>query len=531
MTDTLLSDLPTPKQRLKEHLRSSGDGFRYYKSLFNAIPDLVALSDGDRIIDANAAFARFFAGEGLDVFAPDFSLSSLFLKVDRYGYVYDGYGMRRWFDTVLQKEKKLFRVAIAPQSKRYDFHITVRPFEPAEEIYIITLSDISELADYKNTLEENFRSMTHDKNEALTLLQQYDRAINIANLVSKSNLDGTITYVNDAFCEMLGYCREELLGDNILIFCIPDEDDMGYESVWDIIEAGNTWKGVIQNVDKKGKILTFDTTIVPLTNSTGEVVEYLTIRNDITEMVEAKEEAVRTLKAKTKFFDQISHELRTPLNAIINFTDQAMENYDDAFEDETLCNLVKIYLERAYKNSQSLLHLINSLLDMAKLQSGQETFAIERYDAVSIAMETYENCSGLYNNDKIEYRFNKEMSFLWIHCDPLKLRQILTNLISNAFKFTRNGFIEVRIFQQENRCVIEVEDTGSGIPAHKLDSIFQPFQQARTGDVGTGLGLSIVREYCQGMGIDLHVQSKEGQGSCFRLSTPTIPQEGTQWTI
>lgn len=531
IADTYSSEL-TPKEILKQRLRTLDPAFRYYKTLFNTTPDLIGVTDGDKIIDANASFVNFFADLGMDVYASDFSLSAAFKKVDKYGYVYDGYGMRRWFETILHKDKHHYRVAIAGEDGLFDFNVAIEFLEPVDDVFIVTLTDITEMMGYKSALEESFRSSVEHKEEAETLLRQYDRAINVANLVSKSDLDGTLTYVNDAFCEVLKYDREELIGDNVLIFCIPNENDVCYESIWEIIESGTIWKGILENVDREGTVHTFDTTIVPIKDQSGEVMEYLSIRHDITEMMRAKEEAVRTLEAKNKFFDQISHELRTPLNAIVNFTDQSLENFDEMFEDEVIRDLVKIYLERAYKNSQNLLHLINSLLDMAKLQSGKETFAMERYEAVKLIQETYENCSGLHKNSNIEYRIKANVSFLWINCDPLKFRQILTNLISNAFKFTQAGFIEIRVDETDRECLIEVEDSGSGIPAGKLSSIFEAFQQARMHDHGTGLGLNIVKEYCDAMGFVLGVRSVENQGTCFTIKVKKIEPEGSAaWSI
>lgn len=524
--------LQTPKELLKQRFRSLNPEFRYYKSLFNATSDLIAVTDGDKVIDANALFVQFFSAQGLDVFSPDFSLSSVFERIDKYGYVYDGYGMRRWYETILQKEKYHYRVAIVGADKLYDFNIAFRILEPADDVYVVTLTDVSEMMEYKSALEESFRSSIQHKEEAEYLLHQYDRAINASNLVSKSDLDGTIIYVNDAFCQALKYTREELIGDNILIFCVPDENDLCYDSIWKIIEQGNIWKGVLQNVDKEGDFHYFDTTIVPIKDQSGEVVEYLSVRHEITEMMKAKKEALQTLESKTKFFNQVSHELRTPLNAIVNFTDQALENFDDIFDDENSREMVKMFLERSYKNSQNLLYLINSLLDMAKMKSGKETFVLKEHDALILAREVYEDCSSLIQGRGIDYRFKSNISSLLIHCDAFKLRQILTNLISNAVKFTSSGFIEVRLEKNEEVCCIEVADSGIGIPEEKIATIFEPFQQAREYDAGTGLGLSIVKEYAHAMGFALDVRSKEGEGSRFTLTTKKFKTEGAnEWIM
>jgi signal transduction histidine kinase len=108
----------------------------------------------------------------------------------------------------------------------------------------------------------------------------------------------------------------------------------------------------------------------------------------------------------------------------------------------------------------------------------------------------------------------------------------VTNLISNAFKFTKSGSIEVRVRKGDGACTVEVEDTGIGIPAGKLSSVFEPFEQARVYDPGTGLGLSIVREYALAMGFELDVKSIEGEKTCFMLRTEKFRSgEGIEWVI
>lgn len=528
------SEIPeqTPKELLKRQLRSLDPDFRYYKSLFNATSDLIAVTDGNTVLDANAAFVRFFAALGIDVHESTFSLPHVFEKVDKYGYVYEGYESRRWFETIFRGEKEHYRVAIAGTDKRYDFNITIQMLEPAEDIFVTTLTDVSEMMGYKTTLEEGIKSSVQDRDNIQFLLRQYNQAIEAATMVYKLDLQGTITYVNKALSEVLLYTNGELLGKHASILQAPNSDGTVCDAIWGKVSKGEIYHGIAENRDKKGGLHYFDLSVIPIYDNDKNLIECLALEHEVTEVIRAKEAAVQTLEAKTKFFDQISHELRTPLNAVVNFTDQALENFDEMFEDEILRDLVKIYLVRAYKNSQNLLHLINSLLDMAKLQSGKETFAMERYDAVKLVRETYENCSGLYTNSNVEYRLKANISFVWINCDPFKFRQIITNLISNAFKFTQSGFIEIRVDETDSECLIEIEDTGFGIPADKLSTIFEAFQQARAHDQGTGLGLNIVREYADAMDIALNIHSVENQGSCFTLKAKKILiGESTAWSI
>lgn len=517
------------KELLKQRLKENDPSYRYYKSIFNLTRDLIALTNGNQIIDANSAFCSFYESIGCDIFSPSFSLSESFTHTDKYGYVYEGYNGKRWFETVLSAEKGQYRVGIAAQDKLCTFNLSVSPLDLIDGIYVITLSDITDMMGYRSILEEGLRTSVHDKEEAQLLLEQYDHAINVSNLVAKCKIDGTIIYVNDAFCQTLQYSYDDLIHQNISKLYFAESEEIRQKKAWSGLENGEIWKGVLKNKGRNGSIHYFDTTLFPLKNQEGKVIEILSIRHEITEMMEAKEDAIQTLKAKTKFFDQVSHELRTPLNAIVNFTDQALEGFDEMFEDKESRDLVKIYLERAYKNSQNLLSLINSLLDIAKLSSGKETFAIEEYDAVYLLRETFENCTSLNKNPNVQFKLNINVFSALVQCDPFKFKQIITNLISNAVKFTHEGFIEVRLNESAEMYSIEVIDSGIGIPNEKLSSIFEPFQQAREYDAGTGLGLSIVREYSHAMGFLVEVSSVEGKGSCFSLKQKKSREEVHRW--
>jgi PAS domain S-box-containing protein len=505
------------KQQLKERLRQNDSTYRYYKSIFYHTREMIALSDGYQIIDANKAFSDFFTSIGLNIYEPNFCLSNQFLSIDKYGYVYEGYLNRPWFQSVLSKDKEHCIVGISGSDTIYTFSISVTPLESSEDVLIITMSDVTNMMSYKCVLEEGIRTSTHEKEEARYILAQYNQAIDTANLVARCNLDGVIIYVNDALCQTLHYSSDELIGNYISMLYEKESDAMCHKLSWESIKNGDTWNNVIKNFGKYGSIHYFDTTIVPIKNQENRIVEVLSIRHDITEMVKAKEDALHMLESKTQFFDQVSHELRTPLNAIVNFTDQALESYDEIIEDEVSRNLVKKYLQRAYSNAEHLLELINSLLDIAKMKSGKTIFDIRSHNAVSLSQEAFENCSSLRKNPNVDYRFKSTNSVIPIACDGVKFKQIITNLISNALKFTTEGFVEIRVEEKENECIIEIEDSGFGIPNEKLYLIFEPFAQVRDHGFGTGLGLNIVREYAEAMQMSVDVRSEEGIGSCFTL--------------
>lgn len=522
MEDITQNALSTPKTLLKQQIKKENPDFRYYKSLFNITSNLVAITDGDAVIDANKPFIDFFTAQDIDVFDPHFLLSQVFQKINKYGYVYDGYQNQRWFNLIDNKKKDYYRVGIISSKKVHEFNISIKQFESIENVFILILTDITEIMGYKNLLEYNLRSISKNEEEAQFLLKQYNNAIDISNLVIKMDCIGNITYINNAFCEALKYSQDELVGKSIKILCNTDETCKCYSSIIQTIKNGEIYKGVLENIDKEENIHFFSATVVPIKNQSGTVVECISIQNEITEMVKAKEDALHALEVKTKFFDKVSHEFRTPLNAILNFTDQALDAYDEILDDEESREMVKMFIQRAHKNSKSLLNLINSLLDLSKIKSSNEHFNIAVYDVVKLARETYENCSSLNTKGSVDYRLKIDFDFGLIKCDNIKFNQTLINLISNAFKFTKDGFVSVHLSEDENSYLIEVEDSGVGIPSEKLPRIFEPFEQARDSDIGTGLGLSITREYANAMDMVLDVTSSEGAGSCFRLIVKKI---------
>jgi signal transduction histidine kinase len=145
-------------------------------------------------------------------------------------------------------------------------------------------------------------------------------------------------------------------------------------------------------------------------------------------------------------------------------------------------------------------------------------------DIVPMVGDVYEATSALNNKVSLEYLLELPEKSIFIQCDVLRLRQILTNLISNAIKFTHNGYVKVSVKEVGSECWVEIKDTGVGIPEEKMGRIFEPFEQVSAHDQGTGLGLGIVSEYIKGMGMRLDVVSSLGEGSCFTLKISTIKQ-------
>jgi PAS domain S-box-containing protein len=520
----LLIDTLSLKEQLKERLRSNDPQYRYYKTIFNTISDMIAVTDGDVIFDANTSFLNFFApmiGETLETF----HFSEFFEKINKFGYVYDGYQNKRWYETILEGKKKHYTIGVRMGDILHAFNIALSPLETSSTIYIATLTNLTEMIGYKAILEEGIKNSLEDRNKTQFLLAQYDKAIEAATLVFKCDLKGAIAYANRALSEVMLYGKGELNGCHFSVLRSTNMSDEAYHAIWNRVQSGKIYKGVFEISDKLGGLHYLDMSFIPIQDQEKKIIEFFSLSHEITEVVEAKKMALKTLEAKNKFFDQVSHELRTPLNAIINFTDAALESFDEIIDDEESRDLVRMYIERSHKNSLHLLQLINSLLDMAKLRAGKEQYLLASTEVVALVREVYESTSALNTKEALEYLLEVPPTTLYIQSDELRLRQIITNLISNAIKFTEWGFVRLYVHSVADECWIEVDDSGIGIPSDKIDHIFEPFEQVGVHDMGTGLGLGIVSEYAKGMGMILDVTSVLGEGSCFILKIPMIKTE------
>jgi signal transduction histidine kinase/DNA-binding response OmpR family regulator len=235
------------------------------------------------------------------------------------------------------------------------------------------------------------------------------------------------------------------------------------------------------------------------------------------------EQAKRSSQDKSVFLASMSHEIRTPMNAIFGFTNLLEERVTDPTEAE--------YVASIKKSGQALLSLINDVLDLSKMEAGkfelreEPTSLHEIVDQTLTMFRQTAEAKGIYL--RAEYEGRAELPLL---VDPVRLRQVLINLVGNAIKYTDSGGVEVRICcipsEVDGHCDLKIEviDSGTGIAPHQLGIIFDPFQQGENPDgksrEGTGLGLSIARRLATMMGGELSAESEIGKGSRFRMSVP-----------
>jgi signal transduction histidine kinase len=307
-----------------------------------------------------------------------------------------------------------------------------------------------------------------------------------------------------------------------------EHDTAFYCEMWSRITAGEVWHGEVTNRRKDGTLYTEEMTITPVKDDNETITHFVAVKQDVTArrlateaLQEAQWAADAANRAKSDFLACMSHELRTPLNAIIGFTELMIA---DNREPPTVRNRQR--LEKVCRNSKTLLAMINDILDLSKIEAGHMELDLEMLDVRALVQEAAELIQPQLHPG-VELRFDWDTTAApqvpWTG-DAFRLRQIVSNLLSNAAKFTRAGSISIAIKQSEAELVISVEDTGIGIPPEELDELFKEFHQADTSDArqtqGTGLGLAISRKFCRLMGGDISVRSTLGVGSGFDVRLP-----------
>ncbi|MES2575858.1 MAG: PAS domain S-box protein [Bacteroidota bacterium] len=410
----------------------------------------------------------------------------------------------------------------------------------------LVIADIE--LDFQNKEKEK-REITNKELEALSysakLASQYSLSLIEASrdpLVT-INTEGKITDMNEATVIITGMLREELIGSDF--FNYFTDKQMAREVYQEVFDKGSVADAPLTLRHKAGKLtdVLFNGSVYKDDN--GNVMGVVIVARDVTEqkriekeLVEARvfaelateiaEEEKRNaqsatliaenaVKAKQQFLSNMSHEIRTPMNAIIGFTKVVLKT--------DLTDKQKEYLSAIKMSGDALIVLINDILDLAKVDAGKMTFEQVPFKlsaSISAMLHIFETKIQEKNLELItEYDTNIPKVLLG---DPVRLHQIILNLVSNAIKFTLKGKITVSVLllnEDEESVTVEfaISDTGIGIHESKIDTIFDDFQQATSGTSrlygGTGLGLAIVKQLVEPQGGTVMVKSKIKEGSTF----------------
>ncbi len=371
-----------------------------------------------------------------------------------------------------------------------------------------------------------------DRQGIVAELDNQKMALDEHAIVSIADVGGIITYVNDRFCSVSGYSRDELLGRNHRIIKSGEHPESFFEELWGTISSGKVWHGEIKNAAKDGTYYWVASTIVPFLNADGRPYQYIAVRTDITADKEnevalklASAEAESATKAKSEFLASMSHEIRTPMTGILGYSDMLL--------DERLSPENAEMVSKIKEATTSLLTIINDILDISKIEAGK--LEIEKIDfrptkIVNDVAQLFRQSGAADKRDKLLITTEIPDDFPdMIHADPTRLRQVLVNLVGNAVKFTEQGSVTLKCIHDADHLMLhyEITDTGIGIDDDSQAKLFGDFVQADASISrqyqGTGLGLAICKRLVELMGGEIGVKSQQGMGSTFWFNLPYEP--------
>lgn len=359
-------------------------------------------------------------------------------------------------------------------------------------------------------------------------------ALDQSTIVAITDQRGIINYVNDEFCRISKYPREELLGQDHRIINSAYHPKEFIRDLWTTIAAGQVWKGELRNVAKDGSIYWVDTTIVPFLNSEGKPYQYVAIRHDITQR-KLGEEQILKQAAELQRASQLSfvgelaaglaHEIKNPLAGIQGAVDILIRRRDKNDPEREALEGMRHEVQRIDSTVRALLDRARPRLVSVKATSltdiAGRTVNLARAQLTSTAM----------GDRNLSIEFEPPTDPITIPIDPAQIEDAVLNLIINAIEACDgDGQVTIRIFRSQNdrsdepedEAVVEVSDDGRGISEEDLSRIFNPFFTTRPG--GTGLGLPAVRRIARAHRGRVEVKSSLGKGSTFSLHLPINPQ-------
>jgi PAS domain S-box-containing protein len=426
-----------------------------------------------------------------------------------------GCAFRKTIQGVLDSEQSIYGLEIRPTLKVNDkeiqpwFRISAKPVKIDNNRHVIVaIDDVTERKKAENErllAEEKYRMIFENSAAAITLVDEQERLISW-----------------NKFTEgLLGMDGEELYLMPIQSLYPPGE--------WDRIRTFDVrQKGMQHHLETKmrkkdGNLIDVDISLSVLKDAEGNTTGSIGVIRDITERKQAEEKLRETMELKSQFTSTVSHELRTPLAALKEGLSLVLDGVVGDINEKQ-----KKFLDIAKRNVDRLAALINDVLDFQKLEAGKMNLDIQDNDIVSIVSEVHETMTLYAKKHEVELVTELPENLPTAKFDRGKITQVMTNLISNAVKFTpAHGMASVNVRHQNEELVISVHDTGLGIPKEALPKIFERFYRVHRPDKqiqGTGLGLAIVHKIVMMHGGRIDVESEVNHGTTFTVFLPLNPK-------
>lgn len=367
---------------------------------------------------------------------------------------------------------------------------------------------------------------------------------NAANAVFITNRSGEILWVNQAFTTMSGYSPEEAIGRNPRLLKSGAHDNQFFDRMWNTLSAGQPWDAEVVERHKDGSRYVVHQRITPIVGRDGQITHFVAIHEDLTErhrleveLRTARDRALEAARLQAEFLANMSHEVRTPMNGVVGML--------ELLADTELTREQRHYLEVARRSARTLLDSLSEILDYSHLEAAALRLSPTDVDLYELLDEVVELMAGIAGEKGLELYYVVAPSVPdWVRVDRVRVRQVLSNLVGNALKFTSRGEVVIRVAcEREGGPLLRfcVHDTGIGISPEAQSRIFSPFQQADGSTArrfgGTGLGLAISRHLVGHMGGTIGVESEPGIGSNFWFTVavqelagvrraPTAPYSG-----
>gem|GEM_PF-1601244 len=339
-----------------------------------------------------------------------------------------------------------------------------------------------------------------------------------------------ITDFNLGAEKLLGYRRHEVIGQTPR-FYTPEEHQATLDDMFEHLKKGDLFYNEVVRRHKDGRLMHCSSSHFPIVQENGTISGSVAVLRDITEkkmMVRALEETAKKAeeasRAKSMFLANMSHEIRTPLNGVIGFAELALD-------DEGIPHNTKEYLKKIKSSADSLIDIINDILDISKIESDKMKLERVPFDLCDIL----QTCKTIIEPKAQEkgvmlFFYSEPLACQKLVGDPTKLRQVLLNLLSNAVKFTNRGMVKLKAVPEEEAngggatINFEVKDSGIGMNDEQIKNIFEPFIRGDATTTreqgGTGLGLAIAKNFVDMMGGSLFVESSPGLGTRFHFTLP-----------